>query len=55
MNKGTYIILAIVIILIGTMVNYSMVGSSNTGTRSNTGTGTTGGFIGGGGYSGGHK
>lgn len=51
MSKNTYIIMAIIAILFGSIVNYSMTGSSvsNTGSRTYIPSG------GGGGFSGGHK
>ena len=53
MNRNTYIICAIILGLIGTGINYSMVNGGNSGSR---GYGSSyGGYGGYGGFSGGHK
>lgn len=53
MNRNTYIICAIILGLMGTGINYSMVNDGNSGSR---GYGSSSGSYGGyGGFSGGHK
>ena len=53
MNRNTYIICAIILGLMGTGINYSMVNDGNNGSR---GYGSSSGSYGGyGGFSGGHK
>lgn len=53
MNRNTYIICAIILGLIGTGINYSMVNDGNSGSRGYGG--SSGGYGGYGGFSGGHK